>query len=154
MGLEKEWTTIFAQPEESSIRGEILLTTLPIISNEWSVAFKFKLTRADHMVGVDMQNFLRINLGASSMRFHFKQRCKQFEHNLPELGEWTHAQVDQHKVAEEDDLFLFAISIGGIHVYSQILQHCQDFANVRVWRESGPFKDIVIKTNLQSLATQ
>ena len=64
-GLGKEWTTIFAHPDERQIPGRrALLTTLPRIGNEWRVAFKFKPTSLTYSgiswLALDLKNFLQI----------------------------------------------------------------------------------------------
>ena len=160
VGKAKKWTTIFEHPEEWQFGYRTLRTFLPRIGSEWSVAFKFKPTiySGPHVLGLDLPNFLQINFDAMSMKFHItRQSCaavngKQFVNNLPKLGEWTLVQVDQHRVAA--NRFLFEISIGGIQIHSEILQHCQDCANVRVYSQeamlgsAGSIKDMEIITNL------
>ena len=170
-GLGKEWTTIFAHPEERQFACETFLTILPRICNEWRVAFKFKPTTTN-MLTVDLENFLQITFLQNCMRFQFKHQpsaafhSRQFTHDLPNLGEWTLVEVDQHRVAGELHCFLLKISIGGIQIHTENFQHCQDFANVHVIaraqdifgrvdsRSVGSIKDMVIKTNLQSLTAK
>ena len=109
-----------------------------------------------------MQDFLQIGFSVSCMTFSFKSQpgasfnSKQYQHNLPELGKWTHVKVDQHKVAGEGEHFLLTIHIGRIQLYSEIFQLCKDFANVQVStleNKQGSIASInnmVIKTNMQS----
>ena len=177
-GLGKEWTTIFDHPDERQLAGwQALLTTLPRIGTEWRVAFKFKPTTYNGFsrLTLDLQNFLKIQFYPNYMNFEFKHQpyaafhSKQLTHILPQLGEWTLIEVDQHQVSRELHCFLFKISIGGIQIHTENFQHCQDFANVQVntcahdsfglaclstvdrYGRVGSIKDMVIKTNLQSL---
>ena len=145
---------------------QALLTTLPRISTEWSVIFKFKPTtysrpgttslivKNEMLTAVEMLNFLKIEFNALGMNVR-NQTFKFFDtvsrHSVPKLGEWTQVEVRKYKVAEESQSFFLKIYIGGIQIHSEILQRSKDFENVEVYtgptyHMSASIKDMVIKT--------
>ena len=149
---------------------QALLTTLPRISTEWSVIFKFKPTTYSRpgttslilenqmLTAVEMLNFLKIEFSALGMAWNcmawywgFKFFDTVSRYSVPKLGEWTQVEVRKYKVAEESQSFFLKIYIGGIQIHSEILQRSKDFENVEVYtgptyHMSASIKDMVIKT--------
>ena len=150
---------------------QALLTTLPRISTEWSVIFKFKPTTYSRpgttslnvenqmLTAVEMLNFLKIEFNA--LRMYVQNQARGYPafnifdtvstYGVPKLGEWTQVEVRKYKVAEESQSFFLKIYIGGIQIHSEILQRSKDFENVEVYtgptyHMSASIKDMVIKT--------
>ena len=148
------WETIFALEEEHAIKKNTLLTTLPLLKEQWRVSFDFKASRFSglgqiiHMttggkgtgsgskygdrtpaIWTHSSRGLLIS-SAVSGKYSYAKYFKP----LPTVGEWTTIEVGQELVGTK---MVYSIFIGGREVFSIQNSKASAFQNVKVLASSN-----------------
>ena len=148
------WNTVFSLPEEHKIERNALLTTVPLLKEEWKVSFDFKATRFS-----GLEQILHITRGGrgsgsgskygdrtpaiwvhSSRGFLIssavggKYSYSKYFKPLTAAGEWTRIEVGQERVGSK---MVYAISIDGKKVFSVTNSKPAQFENVKVYAASN-----------------
>ena len=153
------WITAYSLREESQIRKDNLLATIPLLKKEWKVSFDFK---ANNFVGVSQ--LLQMTIGGKGVgsgakygdrtpaiwthsskgflissavggRYSYAKYFKA----LPEAGEWINIEVGQELKESET---IYSISIGGKKVFSIRNSKPSAFENVQVFTSSSWYSPV------------
>ena len=153
------WITAYSLREESQIRKDNLLATIPLLKKEWKVSFDFK---ANNFVGVSQ--LLQMTIGGKGIgsgakygdrtpaiwthpsrgflissavggRYSYAKYFKA----LPAAGEWINIEVGQQLQASE---IIYSISIGGKELFSTRNSEPSEFDNVQVFACSNWYSPV------------
>ena len=144
------WTTAFALNEEHNIVRNELLTTIPLLKEEWKVSFEFKATRFNGLTQVLHLTAGGMGAGSgarygdrtpaiwthSSSGFLIssavdgKYSYSKYFNNLPSVNEWTTVEVGQELVGSK---IVYSVAIGGKNVFSKTNTRPSEFENVKVY---------------------
>ena len=153
------WITAYSLREESQIRKDNLLTTIPLLKKEWKVSFDFK---ANNFVGLSQLLHMTIGgQGAGSGAKYGDRTPAIWTHSskgflissaiggrysyakyfkaLPEAGEWINIEVGQELKESET---IYSISIGGKKVFSIRNSKPSAFENVQVFTSSSWYSPV------------
>ena len=144
------WTTAFALNEEHNIVRNELLTTIPLLKEEWKVSFEFKATRFNGLTQV--LHLTAGGMGAGSGARYGDRTPAIWTHsssgflissavdgrysyskwfkNLPSVNEWTTVEVGQELVGSK---IVYSVAIGGKNVFSKTNTRPSEFENVKVY---------------------
>merc|ERR1711962_1091728 len=163
------WETAFSLQEEHKIGRNELLTTIPLLKEEWKVSFDFKasrfsgLTQIFHMTAGGKGSGSGARYGdrtpaiwthptrgflvssAVGGRYSYSKYFKK----LPSLNEWTTVEVGQEMVESK---IVYYVAIGGERVFSYTNSKPSEFEDVKVYAASnwytpvsGSIKNLLIQ---------
>merc|ERR1711962_1350531 len=163
------WETAFSLQEEHKIGRNELLTTIPLLKEEWKVSFDFKasrfsgLTQIFHMTAGGKGSGSGARYGdrtpaisthptrgflvssAVGGRYSYSKYFKK----LPSLNEWTTVEVGQEMVKSK---IVYYVAIGGKKVFSYTNSRPSEFEDVKVYAASnwytpasGSIKNLLIQ---------
>ena len=153
------WNTAYSLREEHQITKGKLLTTIPLLEDEWRVSFDFK---ADKFVG--LSQLLHMTVGGkgvgkwakygdrtpaiwahSSRGFLIssavggKPSFNKYFKPLPSTGEWINIEVGQQLEGSE---MIYSIFIAGKKVFSITNSKPAEFENVQVFASSRWYQPV------------
>merc|ERR1711962_970638 len=164
------WETAFSLQEEHKIGRNELLTTIPLLKEEWKVSFEFKatrfygLTQVLHMTagGKGSGSGARYGDRTPAIWTHSSRKSflvssavggrysySKYFKNLPSLNEWTTVEVGQEMVKSK---IVYSVAIGGKKVFSYTNSRPSEFEDVKVYAASnwytpvsGSIKNLLIQ---------
>lgn len=153
------WHAVLSLPDEQEIKRNILLTTVPLLKQEWKVSFELKATKFS-----GLQQILHMTRGGKgsgsgskygdrtpaiwihsskgfliSSAVNGKYSYSKYLKSLPALGVWTKIEVGQQFVESK---MVYSIIIGGRKVFSVTNSKPSEFENVKVYAASDWFSPL------------
>ena len=167
--LPDPWDTILTSTDEQEIKRNTLLTTIPLLKQEWRVSFELKANKFS-----GLQQILHMTRGGKgsgsgskygdrtpaiwthssrgfliSSAVNGKYSYSKYLKSLPAVGVWTKIEVGQQLVGSK---MVYSITIGGRKVFSVTNSKPSEFENVKVYASSdwysplsGSIKNLLIQ---------
>ena len=157
--LPDPWDTILSSTNEQEIKRNTLLTTIPLLKQEWKVSFELKANKFS-----GLQQILHMTRGGKgsgsgskygdrtpaiwthssrgfliSSAVNGKYSYSKYLKPLPSLGVWTKIEVGQQFVESK---MVYSITIGGRKVFSVTNSKPSEFEKVKVYASSNWFSPL------------
>ena len=157
--LPDPWDTILTSTDEQEIKRNTLLTTIPLLKQEWKVSFELKANKFS-----GLQQILHMTRGGKgsgsgskygdrtpaiwthsskgfliSSAVNGKYSYSKYLKPLPALGVWTKIEVGQQFVESK---MVYSITIGGRKVFSVTNSKPSEFEKVKVYASSNWFSPL------------
>ena len=157
--LPDPWDTILTSTNEQEIKRNTLLTTIPLLKQEWRVSFELKANKFS-----GLQQILHMTRGGKgsgsgskygdrtpaiwthssrgfliSSAVNGKYSYSKYLKSLPAVGVWTKIEVGQQLVGSK---MVYSITIGGRKVFSVTNSKPSEFEKVKVYASSNWFSPL------------
>ena len=157
--LPDPWDTILTSTDEQEIKRNTLLTTIPLLKQEWKVSFELKANKFS-----GLQQILHMTRGGKgsgsgskygdrtpaiwthssngfliSSAVNGKYSYSKYLKSLPAVGVWTKIEVGQQLVGSK---LIYSITIGGRKVFSVTNSKPSEFEKVKVYASSNWFSPL------------